>query len=238
MRPSARSIAAGTLALLSFSMFVGLGTWQVERRVWKLALIDRVDRRVHSPPVEAPPPAEWPHVKTASHEYLHVRASGIFLPASQTRVQALTEFGPGFWLLAPLRQNDGSIILVNRGFIAADPPERLVSAHGLPAGPVTVTGLLRMSEPRGSFLRRNDPKADRWYSRDVPAIAAARGLTRVTPYFIDAEASSATGEAADAPVGGLTVIAFPNNHLMYAITWYTLACMIPAALWFALRERE
>jgi len=226
------------LALLFFSIFVGLGSWQVERRGWKLALIDRVDRRVHSPPVDAPLPAEWPRITTASHEYLHVRASGIFLPASQTRVQALTELGPGFWLLAALRRSDGSITLVNRGFIAADPPERTVSAHGLPAGVVTVTGLLRMSEPRGSFLRRNDPTADRWYSRDVPAIAAARGLTRVAPYFIDAEPSQAMGEAEDAPVGGLTVIAFHNNHLIYAITWYTLACMIPAALWFALRERE
>jgi surfeit locus 1 family protein len=237
VRPTARTLAAGTLALLFFCLFVGLGTWQVERRVWKLELIDRVERRVRAPPVAAPPPAEWPHVKTASHEYRHVRASGIFLPGSQTRVQALTELGPGFWLLAALRVPDGSIILVNRGFIGADPPETTVSPHGLPAGPVTVTGLLRMSEPRGTFLRRNDPKADRWYSRDVQAIAAVRGLGSVAPYFIDAEPSGA-GDTADSPVGGLTVIAFHNNHLIYAITWYTLACMIPAALWFALREHE
>ncbi len=238
MRPTARAIAAGTLALLFFCIFAGLGTWQVERRVWKLALIDRVEHRVHSPPVGAPPPAEWPQVKTASHEYRHVQATGTFLPASQTRVQALTELGPGFWLLAALRLTDGSIVLVNRGFIAADPPGVTNSPHGLPSGRVTVTGLLRMPEPQGSFLRRNDPKADRWYSRDVQAIAAARGLGIVAPYFIDAERSAAAGEAADAPVGGLTVIAFHNNHLIYAITWYTLALMIPVALWFALRDRK
>ncbi len=238
MRPTARTIAAGALALLFFCLFIGLGTWQVERRAWKLALIDRVEGRVHSAPVDAPPPVEWPRVKTASHEYLHVQATGIFLPASQTRVQALTELGTGYWLLAALRLTDGSIILVNRGFIAAEPPERTVSPHGLPAGQVTVTGLLRMPEPRGTFLRHNDPAADRWYSRDVQAIAAARGLRMVAPYFIDAEPPGATGDAADAPVGGLTVIAFHNNHLIYAITWYTLALMIPVALWSALRERQ
>jgi surfeit locus 1 family protein len=238
VRPAARPLAAGTLALLFFCIFVGLGTWQVERRTWKLELIDRVERRVHSPPVGVPPRAEWPGIKAASHEYRHVQATGRFLPASQTRVQALTDLGPGFWLLAALSLDDGSIVLVNRGFIAAEPPQRTVSAHGLPAERVTITGLLRMPEPRGTFLRRNDPKADRWYSRDVEAIAAARGLDAVAPYFIDADAVQGSGGAADAPVGGLTVIAFPNNHLIYAITWYTLALMIPAALWFALRERE
>jgi len=236
--PTARTITAGTLALLFFCIFAALGTWQVERRVWKLALIDRVEHRVHSPPVDAPPPAEWPRVKTESHEYRHVRATGTFLPAPQTRVQALTELGPGFWLLAALRLTDGSIVLVNRGFIAADPPGVTLSPHGLPSGQVTVTGLLRMPEPGGSFLRRNDPKTDRWYSRDVQAIAAARGLGMVAPYFIDAEPSAVAGEAVDAPVGGLTVIAFHNNHLIYAITWYTLALMIPVALWFALRDRQ
>ena len=82
-------------------------------------------------------------------------------------------------------------------------------------GPVTVTGLLRMSEPGGAFLRANDPASDRWFSRDVAAIAASRGLDKVAPYFIDAE--RAPGESG-LPVAGLTVIAFSNNHLVYALT--------------------
>ena len=85
-----------------------------------------------------------------------------------------------------------------------------------------MTGLLRMSEPGGAFLRSNDPAADRWFSRDVAAIAASRGLDKVAPYFIDAE--RAPGESG-LPVGGLTVIAFSNNHLVYALTWGALALM-------------
>jgi surfeit locus 1 family protein len=101
---------------------------------------------------------------------------------------------------------------------------------------VSVTGLLRMPEPGGAFLRRNEPSADRWYSRDVEAIAAARKLGPVAPYFIDADRSAADAGDPAAPVGGLTVIAFPNNHLIYAITWYTLALMIPTAIWLARRS--
>ncbi|WP_332308531.1 SURF1 family cytochrome oxidase biogenesis protein [Sphingomonas sp. TDK1] len=59
-------------------------------------------------------------------------------------------------------------------------------------------------------MRTNQPSEDRWYSRDVLAIARARGLTFVAPFFIDADS---TLNAGGWPVGGLTVISFPNNHL-------------------------
>ncbi|HEY4068349.1 MAG TPA: SURF1 family protein [Burkholderiaceae bacterium] len=213
-----------------FLGFVALGTWQVERRAWKLELIARVDARVHAPAVAAPEPARWPQVDAASDEYRHVRVVGRFIDAAATRVQAVSELGAGFWLLTPLRQPDGRIVLVNRGFIAPDAPPTPA-----PPTPVEVTGLLRMSEPGGGFLRRNDPGANRWYSRDVGAIAAARGLNQVAPFFIDADAAPAGASPHD-PVGGLTVIAFHNNHLVYAITWYTLALMVAAGAWRLLRE--
>jgi surfeit locus 1 family protein len=235
-------IVAGTLAVLFFVMFAALGTWQLKRRVWKLDLIARVEQRVHAPPATAPGPRQWPAVTAATDEYKRVRATGTFLDDSQTLVQAVTELGSGYWVLTPLRQADGSVLLVNRGFVPSDGRDRVQ-----PAGEaVGVTGLLRITEPRGAFLRHNDPAANRWYSRDVQAIAAARGLTHVAPYFIDAEAtpraadeaaaSTAGGGSGFAPVGGLTVITFHNSHLVYAITWYTLALMVAGATWIGIRH--
>ncbi|NKF32724.1 SURF1 family protein, partial [Pseudomonas sp. BGM005] len=96
-------------------------------------------------------------------------------------------------------------------------------------GPVEITGLMRMTEPKGSLLQSNDVNADRWYSRDVAAIAQKRGVRTVAPYFIDADATANPGGL---PVGGLTIIHFPNNHLVYAITWYGLAAMALALLVF------
>ncbi len=84
-----------------------------------------------------------------------------------------------------------------------------------------------MSEPGGAFLRRNDPAADRWYSRDVAAIAARRGFTRAAPYFIDMDAAPRSAPAVPGtPIGGLTVVRFSNSHLVYALTWFTLAGML------------
>ena len=94
-------------------------------------------------------------------------------------------------------------------------------------GEVTITGLLRLPEPGGRILRPNNPAADRWFSRDVVAIARIRGLHEVAPFFIDADAGP---ESEDAPVGGLTVVRFRNAHLVYAATWFGLAALCMAGL--------
>jgi surfeit locus 1 family protein len=92
---------------------------------------------------------------------------------------------------------------------------------------VTVTGLLRASEPAGRILRPNEPARERWFSRDVAAIASARGLADVAPFFIDADATSNPGGA---PIGGMTVVRFRNAHLAYAATWFGLAALCVTGL--------
>jgi surfeit locus 1 family protein len=230
--PLARFAVFATL-LLVIAGLTGLGVWQLERRVWKLGLIARVDARVHAAPIAPPAPADWPKISAEQDEYLRVHAAGHFLNGHETDVQALTALGPGFWVLTPFKTDQGFIVLVNRGFV---PPERLPpTAHGAVNGETSVTGLLRMTEPHGRFLRPNDPAQDRWYSRDVAAIAAARGLTGIAPYFIDAEA----GPDPEAwPRGGLTVLDFPNNHLLYALTWFSLALMLAGATLYNVRRRN
>jgi len=218
---------------LVFAVLAALGTWQLERRSWKLELIEWVTTRAHAPPVATPSREEWPLVTAADHEYRHVRATGVFLNDAETLVTASTELGSGYWVLTPLRMRDGALVLVNRGFVPTDRRDPATRKAGEIGGEVTVTGLLRTTEPGGTLLRSNDPSTDRWYSRDVAAIAAARGLTDVAPFFIDADAAP---NGADAPVGGLTVITFHNNHLVYAITWYGLALMVAGGTAYVIRQ--
>jgi len=227
---------AGT-ALLT-AVFLALGLWQVQRMEWKHALIERIEARTRAAPVAPPPMAEWPSVQAdpAAFEYRRLRLEGEFLHADEALVQALTTQGAGFWVVTPLRLADGRLVLVNRGFVT--PAQRDPGARGgpTPEGPVTVTGLLRLSEPGGGFLRKNDAGTHRWHSRDVAAMAAARGLPadRVAPYFVDAEAA---GQAGAAPVGGLTVLKFADNHLVYALTWFGLAAMTIVAGVYLLRDQ-
>jgi surfeit locus 1 family protein len=226
----------GLLAVLGVTGLTWLGVWQIERLAWKEALIARVDQRIHAAPGEPPAPAQWPTIDAVSAEYRRVTASGHYLNDRETLVQAVTERGSGFWVVTPFQTNQGFTMLVNRGFVPPENHDPTTRSAGQPAGTTTVTGLLRMTEPKGGFLRSNDPQGDRWYSRDVAAIAATRGLQRVAPYFVDADGTSNPGGL---PIGGLTVVAFPNNHLVYAITWFGLALMLCAwAIFAAIEERR
>ena len=204
-----------------------LGIWQLERRAWKLALIDRVETRIHAAPGPMPSVRSWPTINAADDAYRRVRDTGRFLHGRETLVKAVTEFGTGFWVVTPLRTDAGPTILVNRGFVPDERRDPAIRSEGNPEGTVTVTGLLRITEPKGAFLRTNDPVADRWYSRDVEAIAASRDLHDVAPFFIDADATANQGGY---PVGGLTVVQFHNNHLIYALTWFAMALMLAATL--------
>lgn len=218
-------------ALVAFAGFAALGVWQLERRVWKLDLIARVEARVHAPPAAPPAPEAWPSLDMQNTEYRRVRLSGTFDHDKETLVQALTERGAGFWVLTPLRTPQG-IVLVNRGFVAPDRRDPATRPAGQIQGAATVTGLMRASEPNGGFLRANDPAADRWHSRDVAAIARARRLDSTAPFFVDADASPNPGGY---PIGGLTVVHFRNTHLIYALTWFALAALSGAAAWLGLR---
>ncbi|MEY5097825.1 MAG: hypothetical protein RJA36_544 [Pseudomonadota bacterium] len=237
-RSRAARLLLVALALALCAGFLALGSWQLARRAWKLDLIERVEQRVHAPAEPAPGPERWPQVSAAGDEYRHVRLSGRYLAGRDTLVQASTALGRGFWVLTPLQDAAGTVVLVNRGFV----PEQ-VRAHPeripVPGGEIVVSGLLRLSEPRGWLLRSNDPAAGLWYSRDVAAIAARQGLERVAPYFVDADAADASGrqqkppagETSLEPVGGLTVVSFNNQHLVYALTWFGLALMAAGAAW-------
>ncbi|GJD73206.1 SURF1 family protein [Methylobacterium goesingense] len=233
-RPSgAGLVILGILGLALVAGLTALGTWQVQRRAWKHALIAQVEGRIHADPAEAPGPAEWTGLTPEADAYRRVRATGRLRHDRETLVQAVTDLGGGFWVMTPLERADGTILLINRGFVPADRRDPASRPEPGGTGPTTVTGLLRLSEPGGGFLRKNDPAGGRWYSRDVAAIAEARGLTRAAPYFIDADATPNPGGW---PVGGLTIVAFPDNHLVYAITWYVLALMVAGALVYTLSD--
>lgn len=219
----------GFRAFLLFAalVFTALGLWQVQRLFWKLDLIARVDARVHAEAVAPPTSAEWPALQPAEAEYRHVTVAGTFDNSRETLVQAVTERGPGFWVVTPLTSQDGSMILINRGFVPPDRRDPASRADGQFQDSVTVTGLLRLTEPDGAFLRSNNAAAGSWYSRDVQAIGQDKGLANLVPYFIDADATANSGGY---PVGGLTVIQFRNSHLVYAMTWFALAIMSFAAM--------
>jgi surfeit locus 1 family protein len=206
------------------AILLALGLWQLDRKAWKESLIAQIDARARGEPAEIMPEAQWPEWRPADHEFRHVRATGTFLHDKEMPVHGLlSQRGSalqGFYVFTPLRVRSGAIVLVNRGFVPGDLRDPTRRADSQPVGDVTVTGLVRAPETRGWFMPENQPGRNEWFVRDVAQMAKARGLERVAPFWIDADAIP---NATSWPRPGQTNLAIPNNHLGYALTWFGIA---------------
>jgi surfeit locus 1 family protein len=212
------------VALAGIAVLISLGIWQLHRLAWKEALIARIEARTKAPPAPLPPESAWAALKPDDYEYRHVTVRGRFDSREAVVFRGSgpeAGKGPGYLLLAPLILPDGSAVIVNRGFVPGSPQD--AASHAPPAGESTVIGLMREPEPRNLFTPADQPDKDRWFTRDPGPIARHFGLSRAAPFSVDADDS---GDPKALPRGGTTVIAFPNNHLGYALTWFGLAAAL------------
>ena len=229
-------VAPGLATLIALAILVGLGAWQLERKVWKEDLIANILARSKAAPL--PPPAS-DAFDPARDEFRHVRISGRFLNDRETLVHGLAAGEPGralqgYYVITPFVRDDGTTVLVNRGFTPTELKAEGDRRDGLIEGPTTLTGILRGSEARTLFVPAPDPARGEWYNRDVPGIAAAHGISDAPPYLIEADAVPGR---ATWPRGGQLRVDLPNNHLQYAFTWFGLAaCLVGVFSAFAWRR--
>ena len=196
-----------------------LGVWQMQRLHWKEGLIAQRDAAVAAAPL-APPQTL---AEARAIEFHHILAEGAFLNDKELYLAATSDAGdPGYQVITPFRLEDGRIMLVNRGFVPTalkDPAKR---AAGQLAGAQRIAGLLRVPPATKPtfFLPDNRPDINLWFWVDLPAMAGADRITDAPPFYIDADKTPNPGGW---PKGGVTRLDLPNDHLQYAITWFSLA---------------
>jgi surfeit locus 1 family protein len=218
-------VAPGLATLVALSILLGLGTWQLQRKAWKEALIAQIETRSRGEPGAVLPEPAWSEWRANTDEFRRVRLTGTFLHEHEALVHGLApgERGApaqGFYLFTPLRLGSGATVVVNRGFVPTELRDPGSRPQSQPPGEVTVTGLVRAPDAGAWFTPENVPAQNRWFTRDPQAIAAARGLDRVAPFYVEADATPNPGGW---PRGGQTRFDRPNNHLQYALTWYGIA---------------
>jgi surfeit locus 1 family protein len=230
----------GLFTLATLAILLSLGTWQVERKAWKEALIDSIARRLDAPPTDLPPPETWNRLDAADMEYRHVAFPAEFLNDREALVYTSGSTfradvsGAGYWVFTPARLSGGSLVVVNRGFVPEGRQNQATRAEGQVSGVIGVTGVMRWPEPRGPFTPNDDPAHNLWFVRDQTAMAAAKKWGPVAPFYVEQEAPQAPGGL---PQAGKVQPILPNNHLQYAITWYGLALVLVAVFGFWLRAR-
>lgn len=215
------------MALALFAVLLGLGSWQVQRLAWKEALVETISARIASPPRPLSE-IEALATKTGDVEYWPVEATGTFRHEAESHFFATWQGQPGFYVYTPFELGDGGIVFVNRGFVPYDRKDPATRAEGQIAGEVRISGLARnrLDEKPSAIVPENEPDKNVFYWKDLDAMTARAGFapgTQVLPFFIDVSENAVPGGL---PVGGVTIIDLPNNHLGYAITWFGLAAAL------------
>jgi surfeit locus 1 family protein len=216
-------------AALLFAILIALGIWQLERKTWKEALIASLTARVDAPPAALPAPATWSSLDPSSEEYRRVTFSAAFDNANEALVYAAASAfrpdvsGLGYWVFTPARLADGRLLMVNRGFVPDGRQDPKTRADGQVAGTIEIVGAMRWPEARHWFSPKDDPPHNLWFVRDPLAIAAAKGLGAVAPFYVEQETPAPPGGL---PHPGKLTVSLPDNHLQYAVTWFGLAIVL------------
>jgi surfeit locus 1 family protein len=201
-----RMIAPLLFGLIGAAILIGLGQWQVQRKAWKEGVLAEISARLNDDPV--PLPANPDPVDDL---YMPVQVSGRFTGEDLDVLASRKEIGAGFRVIAAFETTEGRRILIDRGFVTDE-------ARALPrmAGEEEITGTLHWPRETDRFTPPPDPDTGMWFARDVPAMAEA---LRTEPVLVVAR--SDTGDGIEPiPVGTEGI---PNDHLQYAITWFSLA---------------
>ncbi|HXQ45290.1 MAG TPA: SURF1 family cytochrome oxidase biogenesis protein [Caulobacteraceae bacterium] len=222
-------IVPAIAAVTGIVILIGLGVWQIQRLHWKQAILARVAALQAAPPQ----PLAALLARAASGEDVDYHRVEMTCPNLETgpylRLYAVWQGYGGYRLIAacPVAAGPYRAILVDRGFIA----QGLTATRGQTLAQ-PIVGVLRKGDQRNFVTPANEPGANLWYWRDIPAMATALGVSAPAPSFLMLERPAP-------PPGGPTPAAIPadipNNHLQYAITWFGLALALAgvylATLW-------
>lgn len=229
-----RVLTLTVASLAAFAVLIGLGTWQIERLRWKEDLIAGRAGAIAAPPVELPRTLE----AARPLEFHRVQVRGQFVYEHEIPVHAIERQrgAAGYLVVTPLRLGDGTVVLVERGWVPTEKRDAATRSGGNPPGEVSVDGLLRMApaEKPGWFIPANDPGRGEWFWIDLPALTRTDSLPESLPFYVEAGPAPNPGGL---PVGGQANTDLPNDHLQYAITWYALALAL-AVIYLILLRRE
>ncbi len=211
------------MMLVSLAILIGLGNWQLERREWKLALIDSVTARTQQEPIPYAQALRL-HAQGDDVQYLPVVVEGEFLHDREVHLfRQSVEGAGGYHVFTAFQPIEGAPILINRGYVPRERKDPAKRPDGQVGGRLTVAGLIRTDGEPGAFVPPNNPSKGEWFFRDHKAMGGALGLSETPPLFIDAGNAPIPGGF---PRGGQTRVSFKNDHLGYALTWFGLAAVL------------
>jgi cytochrome oxidase assembly protein ShyY1 len=246
-----RPLGFGLFTLAMIAVFIGLGVWQLQRRVEKHALIAALTERLAAEPVPLPPQSEWAKLTAQKDEFRRVHFKATYGAGPDVMVYSSGSAvrddisGPGTWAFVPARLEGGEIIVVNAGFVQNTMQDRAQQDRAVrrlvTGAPADLVGYIRFPERAGLLTPSANVEKRLWFARDHLAMAQALGWSNggktVAPFYIDLEQPVPPGGI---PKPGPLHVHLKDDHMQYAITWFALAgaVVIAFGVWFAGQKRK
>jgi surfeit locus 1 family protein len=210
------------MAVLMFALLLALGFWQLQRLQWKLALIGEMTQNMHAAPLSMDQVLK---IGLAAAQYHRVALKGRYLNPREAYIFATDPKGePVYHVWTPFLLEGGGTMMIDRGIVPPALRDPRTRPKGQLEGERLVTGVLRTPDGPGPFTPAPLLARHIWYARDLSGVARAEHLVLLAPAIIEADATPNPGGW---PRGGQTLVALPNDHLQYAITWFLLAaCLV------------
>ena len=203
-----RVLAPLMFGLIGVAILISLGVWQMQRLTWKQAILSDIDNRILAAPVALPR-----SIDPASDKYLPVTVTGILTGDNLRVLASRKHIGAGYRIISTLETDDRRRVMVDRGFVPVQSDWRDAESSK-----VEVTGNLHWPDELNSSTPEPDIVDNIWFARDVPTMSAA---LKTEPVLIIARNMTVTDpDLTPLPVDSAGI---PNDHLQYAITWFSLA---------------
>lgn len=196
--------------LIGTAILVWLGMWQMQRLDWKQDILTQIESRIGGDPLPLPAPGQ---ANPDADRYQPVQLNGTVEPEELYVLVSQKRIGAGYRVISAFETADGRRVLLDRGFIRVD-------ARDTPrdSGASEVIGNLHWPDDRTSSTPDNDTADNTWFARDVDQMAE---MLNTEPLLVIAR-NILPGDPGVTPLpvdtGGI-----PNDHLQYALTWFSLA---------------
>jgi cytochrome oxidase assembly protein ShyY1 len=251
--PLSRRPAVAGFAIFTALMvlaFAGLGIWQLQRRTAKHALIAMLNERLAAAPAPLPAPSQWNALTPGRDEFRRIAFSATYAPLPDAMVYSAGSAvrddvsGPGTWAFLPAQLADGNTIVVNTGFVQNTMQDRAQQDRAvrrlITGDPVEFTGYIRFPESAGALTPSESVAKRLWFTRDHLAMSRVLGWVEgrktVAPFYVDLESPA---PESGIPKPGPLSVHLKDDHLQYAVTWFTLAFAVVIAfgVWWRTQRR-
>lgn len=242
-----RHLGFGLFTLAMIAIFISLGVWQLERRVEKHALIAALTERLAAEPVPLPPPSEWNKLTPPKDEFRRVHFTATYMIGPDAMVfssgSAVREdvSGPGTWAFMPARLPGGQVVVINAGFVQNTMQDRALQdravSHLVTGKPADLIGYIRFPRKAGMLTPAASAAKRLWFTRDQLEMSRLLGWGEVAPFYVDLEQPVPPDGI---PSPGPLDVHLKDDHMQYAITWFTLAgaVLIAFFVWWRGKRRS